>query len=109
MRVDRRVEGGLFVLSEEIAARLQHPHAISVFDASTIVRDNITRLNRAFGIYAPNGAVNGGGRRQVVETAEDDGVAAAQARDGPWEQRGQRAGRAFGHALRRARMGYPAS
>ena len=36
---------------------------ISVFDASTVVRDNITRLNRAFGIYAPNGAVNGGGNR----------------------------------------------
>ena len=36
---------------------------ISVFDRSTILSGNVTRLNRAFGIYAPNGAVNGGGNR----------------------------------------------
>lgn len=36
---------------------------ISVFDRSTVVGRNVTRLNRAFGIFAPNGAVNSGGNR----------------------------------------------
>ena len=36
---------------------------ISVFDRSTIVGRNLTRGNRAFGIFAPNGAVNAGGNR----------------------------------------------
>jgi hypothetical protein len=36
---------------------------ISVFDRSTVLRRNTTRDNHAFGIYAPNGAVNGGGNR----------------------------------------------
>jgi parallel beta-helix repeat protein len=36
---------------------------ISVFDASTALRGNVVRGNRAYGIFAPNGAVNGGGNR----------------------------------------------
>lgn len=36
---------------------------ISVFDRSTVLSGNVARKNRAFGIYAPNGAVNGGGNR----------------------------------------------
>lgn len=36
---------------------------ISAFDGSTIISRNVVRANRAFGIYAPNGATDGGGNR----------------------------------------------
>lgn len=36
---------------------------ISAFDGSTVISRNTTRLNRGFGIYAPNGATDGGGNR----------------------------------------------
>lgn len=36
---------------------------ISAFDGSTVISRNVARANRGFGIYAPNGAVDGGGNR----------------------------------------------
>lgn len=38
---------------------------IAVFDSSTVLSRNVVRRNRAYGIFAPNGAVNGGGNRAV--------------------------------------------
>jgi hypothetical protein len=44
---------------------------IDVFEPTTVLTDNVARRNPGFGIYAPNGAVDGGGNRASGNGAGD--------------------------------------